>query len=201
LLGTAAGGSGAAGLDPRAVEFEVEGVRPYREGTPASRIHWPTVARSGELAERRLISGGESPPLVVLDASDPASEEALDRAVRAAASICADLAAQGGCMLLLPEASQPLRIDARMRGWPQAHAKLALVQPSRRPPAAASLGAARITILVCAAAAPRPPAIRHSERFCLVSTDPVAGMRTLFTVAGCLGQSPARSGNAIRQAA
>lgn len=201
LLGTAAHGSGAAGLDPRAVEFEVEGVRPYREGTPASRIHWATVARSGELAERRLVSGGESPPLVVLDAFEPASEEALDRAVRAAASICAHLAADDGCLLLLPGASHPLRIGARMRGWRQAHAKLALVRPCRRPPAGSTLRAARTTFLVSAAASPKPPRLSRSVRFCLVSTEPIAGMRTLFTVAGCRGQAPAGLAAAVGEAA
>ena len=202
LLGSADSGSGSAGLDPRAVEFEVEGVRPYREGTPASRIHWPTVARSGELAERRLISGGESPPLIVLDAFDPASEEALDRAVRAAASICAHLAGEGGCSLLLPEATHPVRIGARMsRGWRQAHARLALVEPCSRPPKVAARHTARTTFLVSAAASPKVPAIRGSERLCLVTAEPIDGMRTLFNVAGCRGHAPAAGDHASREAA
>ncbi len=201
LCGFAAHGSGGAGLDPRGVEFEVEGVRPYQEGTPASRIHWPTVARSGELVERRLISGGESPPLIVLDAFDPASPEALDRAVRATASICAHLGREGGCALLLPEGSHPLRIGAGMRGWREAHAKLALVEPCRRPPAAATIRAAETVFLVSASASPRIPAVRVADRFCLISGEPIAGMRTLFSVAGCRGQTPAGRGAGVRVAA
>lgn len=199
LLGSASHGSGGAGLDPRGVEFEVEGIRPFQDGTPASRIHWPTVARSGELVERRLISGGESPPLVALDASDPASDEALDRAVRAAASICAHLAADGGCSLLLPAAKRPVRVGPGRDGWRRAHAMLALVEPSRRPPPASALRATRTLFLVSAASAPRLPGLGVSTRLCLVTAAPLDGMRTLFEVAGCRGHAPA--GGAAREAA
>jgi uncharacterized protein (DUF58 family) len=201
LLGSASHGSEGAGLDPRGVEFEVEGIRPFQDGTPASRIHWPTVARSGELVERRLISGGESPPLIVLDAFDPASEEALDRAVRAAASICAHLAADGGCSLLLPGEKHPVRVGAGSRGWRRAHAMLALAEPSRRPPPAATLRDAETVFLVSASASPRPPVLRASARLCLVTAAPIAGMKTLFTVAGCRAQAPARRSAGAREAA
>jgi uncharacterized protein (DUF58 family) len=199
LLDSAPHGSGGAGLDPRGVEFEVEGIRPFQEGTPASRIHWPTVARSGELVERRLISGGESPPLVALDASDPASEEALDRAVRAAASICAHLAGGGGCSLLLPARRRPIRIGAGGDGWRRAHAMLALVEPSPQPPPASALRAAKTLFLVSAASSPRLPGLRASTRLCLVTATPLDGMQTRFEVAGCRGHVPA--GRAAREAA
>jgi uncharacterized protein (DUF58 family) len=192
LLGSASHGSGGAGLDPRGVEFEVEGIRPFQDGTPASRIHWPSVARSGELVERRLISGAESPPLVALDAFDPTSEEALDRAVRATASICAHLAADGGCSLLLPAQRRPLPIGPRRDGWRRAHAMLALVEPSSHPPPDAALRAAQTLFLVSAASDPRPPGLGAPTRLCLVTADPIDGMRTLFEVAGCRGQAPAR---------
>jgi uncharacterized protein (DUF58 family) len=199
LLGSASHGSGGTGLDPRGVEFEVEGIRPFQDGTPASRIHWPTVARSGELVERRLISGSKSPPMVALDSSDPASEEALDRAVRAAASICAHLAADGGCLLLLPAAKRPLRVGPGRGGWRRAHAMLALVEPSSRPPPASALRAAQTLFLVSAASEPKLPRLGATTRLCLVTAAPIAGMRTLFEVAGCRGQ--ARAGRAAREAA
>jgi uncharacterized protein (DUF58 family) len=123
------------GLDAEAVDFEIDGLRPYRPGTPASRIHWRSVARSGELIEHRLVSGGGSDPLVVLDAHDPADPEALDRAVRAAASLCLHFGELGGCVLLLPGELRPRRLDRGMRGWPDLHARLALVERARRPPA------------------------------------------------------------------
>jgi len=67
-----------------AAETEIDGVRQFREGTPASRIHWPSLARGHGLMERKLISEADSRPLVVLDPRAPASQDALDNAVRAA---------------------------------------------------------------------------------------------------------------------
>ena len=49
----------------------MESLRPYREGAPASRIHWPTVARVGTLMERRLLADSDSQPLVVVDPTHP----------------------------------------------------------------------------------------------------------------------------------
>ena len=126
--GTAnAGEEGAASIrEARAVEFEVDGLRPYRHGSPASRIHWPAVARSGEMHERRIVAGAEATPLVALDAEHPASEEALDRAVRAAASLCVHLASRTGCAVLLPGSHGPTMLDARLRSWPTLHARFAV---------------------------------------------------------------------------
>ena len=90
-----------AGLDTRTIDFEIDGLRPYRNGSPASRIHWATVARTGEMVEHRLVAGADSSPLVVLDRFNPADQDALDSAVRAAASICVHLAPAGGCTLLV----------------------------------------------------------------------------------------------------
>jgi uncharacterized protein (DUF58 family) len=78
-LGAAPGLSGRR-LDASIAELEIDGLRPYREGAPASRIHWPTVARTGEMLERRLVAELDSAPLIVLDPSSPQSEEALDMA-------------------------------------------------------------------------------------------------------------------------
>ena len=72
-------GAAASRLDARAIELEVDGLRAYREGSPASRIHWPAVARTGELIERRLIAGADAAPLVVLDATSPAERRGARR--------------------------------------------------------------------------------------------------------------------------
>src|SRR4051812_28813771 len=71
-----------------AAETELDGLREHRVGSPASRIHWPSLARGHGLMERKLISEADSRPLVVLDPRAPASQDALDAAVRAAASLC-----------------------------------------------------------------------------------------------------------------
>jgi uncharacterized protein (DUF58 family) len=142
---------------------DMDGLRPYRVGTPASRIHWPAVARGAGLIERRLQADGDSRPLVVLDARTADSDAPLallDAAVRAAASLALDLARRGGCGLLLPGEQRATAIDRELARWPAAHARLAMVAwdtpgQSRAPklgPAAGRLGA---TIYVAAAPTPR----------------------------------------------
>ena len=66
-------GTASSQIDARAIELEVDGLRAYRDGSPASRIHWAAVARTGELFERNLVAGADAAPLVVLDATQPAS--------------------------------------------------------------------------------------------------------------------------------
>jgi uncharacterized protein (DUF58 family) len=121
---------------------DIDGLRPYRPGTSASRIHWPAVARGAGLLERRLQSDGDARPLVVLDARGPGPLELLDAAVRAAASVTLELARLGGCGLLLPGERRVTAIDPNLSNWPAVHVRLALVQggPETRPPALGVLG-------------------------------------------------------------
>ena len=53
--------TGAAPIEPFGAT-EVDGLRPYRQGTPASRIHWPALARGAGLLERRLARRHRDPP-------------------------------------------------------------------------------------------------------------------------------------------
>jgi uncharacterized protein (DUF58 family) len=118
---------------------ELDGLRPYRPGAPASRIHWPAVARGAGLLERRLQADAGTRPLVALDSRCERDSEALDAAVRAAASLALELARRGGCGLLLPGKRRPVEIDRHLRAWPAAHSLLALVEGAGdvRPPALA----------------------------------------------------------------
>src|SRR5579875_2722925 len=134
--------AGARGPDARALHdggggepaaaVDVDGLRPYRPGTPASRIHWPAYARGAGLIERRLRADAESRPLVVLDARVGDSVEPLDVAVRAAASLTLALARAGGCRLLVGEDRRPVPVDRDLRSWPAMHARLALVEPAQQ---------------------------------------------------------------------
>jgi uncharacterized protein (DUF58 family) len=114
---------------------EVDGLRPYRPGAPASRIHWAALARGAGLLERRLRSDGDSGPLVVLDARCSGAPEQLDAAVRAAASLALDLARRSGCELLLPGERRPIHLRADLAAWPGAHARLALIEGGPDTPA------------------------------------------------------------------
>ena len=204
--GTAnAGEEGAASIrEARAVEFEVDGLRPYRHGSPASRIHWPAVARSGEMHERRIVAGAEATPLIALDAERPESEEALDRAVRAAASLCVHLASGTGCAVLLPGSHGPAMLDSRLRSWPALHARFAVVgsgAPTRLPSRSSGLQG---SVFWVSAKAPGEIALPRSVgggRHYLVSAfrpdGPVA-----FEVAGCFGAAAAtRARRRLRAAA
>lgn len=206
LLDEAAGRSGAMGDVGRPLraaagaELELDSLRPYREGTPASRIHWPTVARAGELVERRLVGEDDARPVTVLDARRPESEEALDRAVRAAASLTVWLARSGGCGLLLPGERRPAELDEHLHGWASLHVRLALAQAVEEPPRTDRLQRAGAVFWVVAAAGGRVPAGLERAavpiRF-LVTAGEAPGVPA-FTVAGCTGF---RLGRARRAAA
>jgi uncharacterized protein (DUF58 family) len=186
----------ASRSDIRAIELEVDGLRPYREGAPASRIHWPAVARTGELIERRLVAGSDTAPLVVCDSARPDSAEALDAAVRAAASLCFHLAGTGGCSLLVHGERRPLEIDADMRRWPHAHARLALVDAANSSPAITGVRTGAVFWVAARAAARAPEALRATPapRFLVV---PGYVPDASFTVAGCSGR---RAWRAARRA-
>jgi uncharacterized protein (DUF58 family) len=176
------------GVGKRTVPSEMDGLRAYRPGSPASRIHWPILARSGELVERRLVGGADASPVVVLDAEDPDNSEALDRAVRAAASLCRHLAPAAGCLLVLPGERVPYRIDPALRLWPQAHARLAVVQEGGRPPDYRAVS--RDAQVFWVSASVRIPALPSgfAGRVAYVVTPyPVDVGEPAFTVAGCSG--------------
>jgi uncharacterized protein (DUF58 family) len=168
---------------------EVDSLRPHRPETPASRIHWPTVARTMTLMERRLVADADQRPLVVVDPSHASSSDALDQAVRAGASLCVHLARQGGCALLLPGDRRPTPLDPDLHGWPGLHARLALLKPHAGAPALAGLAPPDAVLWVSAAGGP-PAGVVHARarvRY-LVAPGPPVRLPVEFAVAGCSGQ-------------
>jgi uncharacterized protein (DUF58 family) len=186
--------SGLEGLDGSAgrsagPELEFDTLQRHRTGSPASRIHWPTVARGGELMERRLSPEADSRPLVILDATVPASDESLDRAVRAAASLCRALASAAGCRLVLPGDRRATAVEPDLRAWPAAHARLALVDAGDAPPALPRTVGASAVFWVLASRRPAPRALQRAvtaHRYLVTPGRPPAG-GAAFTVAGCAG--------------
>src|SRR4051795_13168965 len=108
-----------------AAETEVDGLRPWREGSPASRIHWPALARGAGLMERKLISEADSRPIVVLDPRSSSSPDALDAAVRSAGSLAVHFGKRTGCALLLPGDRRATVIEPDLLAWAGAHVRLA----------------------------------------------------------------------------
>jgi uncharacterized protein (DUF58 family) len=180
---------------------EVDSLRPHQPTTPASRIHWPTVARTATLMERRLVADADQRPLVVVDPRDPSSPAALDQAVRAAASLCVHLAREGGCAVLLSGDRRPVLLDRELHGWPELHARLALLDAEDTAPPAADLARAEVVLWVTAAPAGSSAMarLRARVRF-LVSPHPINSWPVEFTVAGCSGQRLARTGSERRAA-
>jgi uncharacterized protein (DUF58 family) len=116
---TALRGGGATIGDP-----EPDGLRAYRPGTPLSRIHWPSLARGGELQERVMVAAPAGLPLVVVDTAAAADAAAVDWAARVAAGAVRELADHGGCRVLLPGATGALSVT-QAGGWPAVHRALA----------------------------------------------------------------------------
>ena len=171
-------------------EVELDGIRPLRDGTPASRIYWPAVARGADPQERRLRIESESRPLVVLDPRGAGGEDDLDAAVRAAASFAHALAKAGGCDVLLPGDRRPTELGRSLAGWPQIHARLALVgsagvvslaSAARRPGPVVFVSARRRAEL--------PAALRgtHVAPRVLVVPGALSERAASFAVAGCTG--------------
>ncbi|HLM49636.1 MAG TPA: DUF58 domain-containing protein [Solirubrobacteraceae bacterium] len=168
-----------------AAETELDGLREYRPGTPATRIHWAALARRGRLFERHLHAEADARPLVALDARGPAGAEALDAAVRAAASLCLALARAGGCSALLPGDRRAAELDPGLAAWPDLHARLALVQAGPAP-VLAMAGTRTGPILYVAARGARPRGLeRPPAGSLLVVPRVLPGAPAAFTVAGC----------------
>ncbi len=163
-------------------QFEVDGLRPYREGSPASRIHWPAVARTGEMIERQLIAGGEPRPLVVFDprGGTPTQRE---RAMRAAASLCVELARAGGCDLLVPGERRALPIDPSLRNWPEAHVRIAVSDPHSGPPMPQSGSGAVVLWVTAGRSLPRSQ--RRVRPGSFLITPSGTRRAAVFRVSGC----------------
>ncbi|MEA2272940.1 MAG: hypothetical protein QOI98_1648 [Solirubrobacteraceae bacterium] len=180
-----------------AAQVEVDGVRPGLETTPASRIYWPGLARGRGLMERRLRADSDQRPIVVLDTRAPASEEDLDAAARAAASLCIHLARRGGCSVLLPRDRRPTTLEATLGGWPHLHARLALVPADLAPPNTGLAGRRGSIVYVCAhvpARMPRALAGVAAAGRILVTPGRLPGHSPAFEVGGCLGYELWRAG-------
>ena len=140
-----------------AAETEIDGLRPWREGSPASRIHWQSFARGAGLMERKLISEADSRPLVMIDPRGATSPDALDAAVRAAGSLAVHFARKTGCSLLMPGDRRASVIEHDLMSWPALHVRLALMDEHVGPSLAAAQNRRGLVIYVAARPVDRAP--------------------------------------------
>ncbi|HKJ35824.1 MAG TPA: DUF58 domain-containing protein [Solirubrobacterales bacterium] len=194
-LGLGERGFDGSGPDSWAAEFEIDGLRPYRDGSPAARIHWPTVARTDELHERRITSGADAARLVVLDPQRAAGVEQLDAVARAAASICHELGSGPGCVLLIGGEPLPSEVEGRLRNFAAAHRRIAVVEADAGEPPVHRIGRAGLAIWLSADPSRAPEArlgrLTAGRRILVRPRAGGAGgpgrsrAQPLFEVAGC----------------
>jgi uncharacterized protein (DUF58 family) len=184
--------AGAVVIPEPAGATELDGLRHYRPGTPASRIHWPAVAKGAGLLERRLLPDTDNSPLVVLDTRS-STEALLDAAVRAAASLTLELARRQGCGLLLPGQRRAQQVGRDLAAWPDAHVRLALVEGGPDAPVpAVGTGRRSGTIFYVAARPLHEPPLANPSRSVVVLVLPKelargAARPASFEVSGCVG--------------
>jgi len=203
VLAAGAGGGGRAGIESgrlgaTGAELELDALRPYRPGAPASRIHWPTVARSGKVMERRLVSDADGRPLVVLDPRGFSSDD-LDRAARATASLIVHLAGAGGVAVLMPGDRRAVDVDADLRAWPALHARLALIDDGAGAPTLRNLNRGGPLFWVASGGEP-PIGLRRAgtaARYLVTPAAVNARLAPAFTVAGCHGYRLGRPRTAV----
>ncbi len=143
--------------------------------------------------ERRLRVTENVRPLVVLDVRGAPNPDALDAAVRAAASLTLALAREGGCALLLPGERRPSTIGAelgRLAGRARA-ARAGRGGESAPAPALGGAGLRRGPLLYVSARRVErlPPAAQAIARgpASLIVPGRLQGRESLFAVAGCHG--------------
>jgi hypothetical protein len=133
----------------------------------------------------------------VLDPRGPSTQEALDAAVRAAASLVVHFAKRAGCGLLLPGDRRAAVIESDMGGWGQAHVRLALLDDVAGPVLAAAQNRRGLIVFVSARVidrAPRGVGETPGGLLLVVPGDIGSGRRAVLEVAGCYGFLGARAG-------
>ena len=146
-----------------AAETEIDGLRRYREGTPASRIHWPALARGAGLMERRLRADADTRPLVVLDPRAPARRTSTPRCARRRRWRCSSRA-RGAARCCCPATAAP-HVDRP--AWPAGPRRTSGSRSSTaatRPGLARRAGRSGPVVYVAARPARPPPRAGSSGR-------------------------------------
>src|SRR5439155_27296379 len=157
---------------------------------------WQALARGPGLMERKLSSEAASRPLVVLAPGAPASIDALDAAVRAAASLTVHFARRSGCALLLPGDRRAAVIERDLLAWPPAHVRLALLDEGTGPALVAAQNRRGLVVYVAARPVERAPrTLGRTPGGCLlVVPGALPGPSAVLEVAGCQGYVAGRTG-------
>jgi len=121
--------------------------------------------------------------MVVFDPRGGSEPSHRERAMRAAASLCVELARTGGCDLLLPGERRPLTIDPTLRAWPEAHVRIAVSDPRASPPL--STGMTGAAVLWVTAGRALPASLRRLRHGSYLITPSGSRRAAAFRVSGC----------------
>ena len=103
--------------------------------------------------------------------------------MRAAASLCVELARSGGCELLVPGERRPLAIDPALRAWPEAHVRIAVSDQATGLIMPAGLTGA--AVLWVTAGRSLPSSVRRLRPGSFLITPSGSRRRAAFRVSGC----------------
>ena len=103
--------------------------------------------------------------------------------MRAAASLCFELARSGGCDLLLPGERRTFTIDPALRAWPEAHVRIAVSNPDASPPLLPALRGS--AVLWVTAGRTLPAALRGARAGSFLITPSGSRRAAVMRVSGC----------------
>ena len=112
--------------------------------------------------------------------------------MRAAASLCVELASSGGCELLVPGERRPLTIDPALRAWPEAHVRIAVSDPRAGP--MMPMGLSGAAILWVTAGSSLPPSLRRLRPGSFLITPKGSRRAAAFRVSGCFAYPATSTG-------
>ena len=117
---------------------ELSGLRPYAPGDRLTRLHWPSLARSGDLLVREFVEPDSGSLSLLVDLRPSAhTEETFERTIARVAGMGTRALAQGVTVELCTSAGDRLTIPVGTAGRQTLLRALALLGPTAAPSAAA----------------------------------------------------------------
>jgi len=115
---------------------ELSGLRPYAPGDRLTRLHWPSLARSGELVVREFLEPPSGSLTLLVDLRPSAhSAASIETTISRTAAFGLDALAQGVTVELCTSTGDRLVIAPDAAGRPMLLRALALLGPAQAPPA------------------------------------------------------------------
>jgi uncharacterized protein (DUF58 family) len=117
---------------------ELSGLRPYAPGDRLTRLHWPSLARSGDLVVREFLEPDAGSLSILVDLRPAAhSGDSFERTISRAAGLGTRALAEGMTVELCTSAGDRIRIPAGAAARQTLLRALAMLGPAAAPPGVA----------------------------------------------------------------